>query len=1084
MFYKEKEENELREELFKSPSVAYKGAPFWAWNKKLNKEELVDQVEQFKKMGMGGFHIHCRVGLDTEYLGEEFFSCVEACEEKAKEEGLLCYLYDEDRWPSGSAGGLVTKDLENRTRFLVLAPVGYEEKEEEGYMAAAKAVRSKNRTHLGYYRIFLDEQGFLSSYEFSVEKPEDTENVWEAYLEISGDTPWFNNQAYVNTLDKKAIRKFLDITHEQYYKRLGEDFGSEIKSIFTDEPQTTHKGMLVTPFDQEPVITPFTDDFDKTFQEKYGYSVIQKLPEIFWETKDDSGLQVRYHYHDHVMERFSEAFGDQIGKWCLDHGIYLTGHMLNEWTLYSQTLAIGECMRPMKNFGMPGVDMLCDRRELSTLKQAESVSRQQGREGVMCEIYGVTGWTFDFRNHKLAGDWQAALGVTFRVPHLTWVSMEGEGKRDYPACIGRHSPWYEKYNLIEDHFARLNTALTRGKACVRVGVIHPVESYWMYWGNKEQTSLKRQVLEENFENLIKWMLFGLIDFDFISESLLGEEADSGADESGKELCDYGELTGDKSEKRGFSVGQMNYDVVVIPECATLRSSTVEKLENFVKRGGKVIFMGETAKFVDAAPSDRVKKLEEKAVHIPFSRVSLMEALEPERDIDIDVFPLDGVDPSRMKHKENGNRADNLFYQMRQDGNGKWLFICHVNKPRNEAIAWNERWDIKIKGEYQAVCYDTMTGEIFPVKVEHVNGNTVVHHVASFHDSLLLKLIPVEDGVKAGENLEMQAEKNPEGKWVQEEEFKIPQNQKNLPQPCSYKLEERNSLLLDQAEYAFDDGKWQQREELLRIDNLFREKLHYPLRMEALAQPWTEKEEETLSHALKLRFTIPSEIEMDEVELAMEHPEVNEIFWNEEPVKYEDSGFYVDESIRTCKLKNLHKGENILVVKIPFGRKTNVEWMYLLGAFGTKTAGQYGIITALPEKLYFGDITRQNLAFYGGNLEYTSKLHTEAGILNLEVSHYRGALLEIFLDGENKGALFMAPYRINLGKVDEGLHEITIKVYGNRSNTFGVVHNADRTEAWYGPNLWRTEGNKWSYEYQLEQMGVLTTPVYWVEKEID
>lgn len=83
----------------------------------------------------------------------------------------------------------------------------------------------------------------FNSYEFSVEKPEDTENVWEAYLEISGDTPWFNNQAYVNTLDKKAIRKFLDITHEQYYKRLGEDFGSEIKSIFTDEPQTTHKGM-------------------------------------------------------------------------------------------------------------------------------------------------------------------------------------------------------------------------------------------------------------------------------------------------------------------------------------------------------------------------------------------------------------------------------------------------------------------------------------------------------------------------------------------------------------------------------------------------------------------------------------------------------------------------------------------------------------------------------------------------------------------------------------------------------------------------------------------------------------------------
>ena len=107
-----------------------------------------------------------------------------------------------------------------------------------------------------------------------------------------------------------------------------------------------------------------------------------------------------------------------------------------------------------------------------------------GREGVTCEIYGVTGWDFDFRKHKLSGDWQAALGVTFRVPHLTWVSMEGEAKRDYPASIGKQSPWYREYKELETYFARLNTVLTRGKPVVQVGVIHPVESYWMYWGNR------------------------------------------------------------------------------------------------------------------------------------------------------------------------------------------------------------------------------------------------------------------------------------------------------------------------------------------------------------------------------------------------------------------------------------------------------------------------------------------------------------------------------------------------------------------------------------------------------------------------
>ena len=82
-------------------------------------------------------------------------------------------------------------------------------------------------------------------------------------------------------------------------------------------------------------------------------------------------------------------------------------------------------------------------------------------------LYGVTNWDFDFRGHKLQGDWQAALGVTVRVQHLTWTSMAGEAKRDYPAAIGYQSPWYQEYPLLEDHFARVNTAMTRGKMCIR-----------------------------------------------------------------------------------------------------------------------------------------------------------------------------------------------------------------------------------------------------------------------------------------------------------------------------------------------------------------------------------------------------------------------------------------------------------------------------------------------------------------------------------------------------------------------------------------------------------------------------------------
>ena len=113
-----------------------------------------------------------------------------------------------------------------------------------------------------------------------------------------------------------------------------------------------------------------------------------------------------------------------------------------------------------------------------------------------------------------------ALGVTIRCHHLSYMSMEGEAKRDWPASINYQSPWWEKYSYIENYFARVNTVLTRGHADVGVAVVHPIESYWMSYGPVAQTQGLRDQMDENFRRLIDWMLFGMVDFDFLSESLL------------------------------------------------------------------------------------------------------------------------------------------------------------------------------------------------------------------------------------------------------------------------------------------------------------------------------------------------------------------------------------------------------------------------------------------------------------------------------------------------------------------------------------------------------------------------------------
>ena len=45
MLYKKKNEASLSAELFQNPGAEYRGAPFWAWNTRLEKEELERQID-------------------------------------------------------------------------------------------------------------------------------------------------------------------------------------------------------------------------------------------------------------------------------------------------------------------------------------------------------------------------------------------------------------------------------------------------------------------------------------------------------------------------------------------------------------------------------------------------------------------------------------------------------------------------------------------------------------------------------------------------------------------------------------------------------------------------------------------------------------------------------------------------------------------------------------------------------------------------------------------------------------------------------------------------------------------------------
>ncbi len=1039
-----RDENVKFETIFTAPGALYRDTPFWAWNSDLDGEELKRQIRIFKEMGMGGFHMHARTGLNLPYLGPEFMERVRECVETAKELDMLAWLYDEDRWPSGAAGGLVTKNPEFRARHLLFTPNQRTEPVDTG--------NDNSGAFLAAYSVKLDLSGALEQYRRigENEEPEAGAEKFYAYLIVSENYEWYNDQTYVDTLNPKAIQKFIDITYEAYFKAVGDEFNKAIPAIFTDEPQFTRKSSLKFAREKRDAVFPYTNDLPDTYRAAYQAELFDTFPEVIWELPEGKFSLARYRYHDHVAERFSSAFADQIGSWCEKHNIRFSGHMMEEHSLESQTCALGEAMRSYRSFQFPGIDMLCDAYEFSTAKQAQSAARQYGRVGVLSELNGVTDWDWDFKGHKGHGDWQAALGVTVRVPHLSWVSMGGEAKRDYPASISYQSPWHEKYPVIADHFARVNTAMSRGRAKVRVGVIHPIESYWLAYGPQDMTAGRREMLHETFFNLTDWLLHGLIDFDFIAESLLPELSPV---QLGKT----------------FVVGEMGYDVVIVPPTFTLRSSTLERLEKFRAAGGRVIFAGDVAVCCDAVESERAVNLAAKAETVPFTRNAVLNSLENLREVTVirrnDAYPM-----------------NKLVYQLREEGAARYLFLVNTERMGNASDTL-----VKLRGNWQVEYLDTADGSIRPVAGTQENGWTQIDFPFYPHGHLLLKLTPSDKCV--GETIGTRLLTND-----QAENATVDRLAGIMP----ISLDEPNVLLLDRPKWRFSgDSDWQPEEEILRLDDLVRKRLGERTRGGHIVQPWVYGKSTEVLCSLELAFTVETLVDIEAPLFAIEEPKQAEFFLDGKKFEFHDNGFWTDRSLRTSSMPKLTAGTHEILVKIAYTRSGNVERCFLLGDFGVELRGDTARIVAPVRELYWGDATRQGLPFYGGNITYHCKFHQHqdqelqlripsrandmpgaltTGVAAKEVPFggYRGVLLCARLDGKDVGNLAFAPYQCDLGMVKKGEHSLDLTLYGSRVNNAGTVHITFRIR-WAGPGAWRTRGDMFSYEYQIQPLGITTAP---------
>lgn len=1017
-----------RKKQFLDPDIRYRGKPFWAWNGKLEKEELFRQIDVIKEMGFGGYFMHSRTGLETEYLGDEWFELTRECAEYGQRAGMESWLYDEDRWPSGSAGGLVTKEVKNRAMYISMTRMTAEEwkhyekpsfEDPEDQSAAVDAGRPVDLAAAFACRIKDEILYGARTLEIGADLQEGEKAViFELRYAACNDN--YNGYCYLNTMNKEAVEAYLASTHEKYAQTCGDLFGKEILGIFTDEP---HRGGCFTQFAEGEINeVPYTPGMFEEFEHRFGYSLKEDLPELFFPCEKEELLPIKHDFFEFCQQLFLECFAIPMSAWCREHRMLLTGHALQENSLCAQAAMQGSLMRFYEYMDYPGMDFLTAGTDCYWVaKQVVSVARQMGKPWVLSELYGCTGWQMDFQSYKNVGDWQAVQGINLRCPHLSWYTMKGEAKRDYPGSIFHQSAWYPEYRYVEDYFSRIHAAMDQGETVCDLLVLSPIESVWSraYSGAFYALSAadeKLKQLEKRYQEIYHWLTEYQIAFDYGDEEILSRH---GSVQDGV-----------------LYVGKTGYRKVLIAGMETARSSTWKLLFEFQSQGGSVIFAGNVPDYMDAKPSKEWERLAKKCIETAFEKESVAAACASGSEIrtDSEIRPylmsfVKKVDEGRCVMILNADRERDYENVTLELGEGAFL----------------EQWDPR-------------TGKIFCPDYEIKKG----------YVTLTLDL------ERGGERIYMIYKEVPKQHGVLKKEPKLIKGESvKLPEHFRYSLSEENICVLDMVSVQDEKGFHIPQTEVLKADEKLREKYGLPYRSGHMKQPWYQKKfgEQILGSSGKatLTYEVLADVLPKEAVVAVESLEnIESIQVNGTKIAMEPMGKWIDIAFDKLRIPDglWKNGKNEIALTMDDWATAGIETIYLLGNFGVRLEGTKKILTTLPQTIRWGDLCDQGLPFYSGCVDYHIE-GMEGKKLFVKISDFGGAMVK--LKGRTEETLAFAPYEACV----EDLYAMTVVL--TRRNTFGPLHALPKNATYYHPGSFLTQKDMWCDSYVLYETGLLKEP---------
>ncbi len=975
---------------FKNPPSEYRTAPFWSWNGVMEKDEIAFQLRDFKAHGMGGAFAHPRLGMVTEYLSEDFFRAFGDALDTVKEEDMKLYMYDENAWPSGMAGGLVGKaDISTRP---VLAKLKIVEPVDPAFGGKVIFAAEIEGNKIGKVLTEYPKEEWCNHTD---------KNILVVYYFYTYGYNSTGGYPYPDVTNPRTVELFLKLTHEEYYKRFGADFGTYIPAVFSDETNIERGENY-----RETI--PFPAHLEKKFEEVNGYKLEDfMIPCVFG---DYEGIafphtpeKIRYDYYYTLHELWIDNFVKPIAKWCEDHNIAWTGHDLEHVWPQAAYGSVPSEMTTYEFRQMPGWDLLLceDLRnnpvdlDIFQMYEVRSAANQFGHKRTICEAYGAGGYHSTMYDYKRLGDFVIADGINLICQHLSLYSYLGERKRDCPQSFDYRQPWWGEYTDMANYFGRASYIMAQGKMEQRILILNPSTSSYVIKPSEAGNCITHATDVNQIGNpdmsdfltVIRDLTYAMWDFDIGDEYSMSRHA--------------------KVENGKLRVGKMLYDTVLVSKNMTgMRKSTVKLLLEFAAAGGVIVTTDTDKSEVAKCIEGEYGKEETDAV-----RAVMTSVATGDNGADNLCAYFDSIMENRVKADIKFPKGVQHMRKVLDDGREVYFFVNHSMKPlcanitlKGECAA---RWNL-YTGEASGIDVKLENGYItFPLELEHCGTALIVVG----DDCPVVKNLP-----KASENAEMTL--------------------------CAIEMEEDNCFNIDHVVLEGDGLSGERKYFIEAGVDLYR--AHgFNDRPWKTIQPqriWVDNNNFDESTSFTATYSFNAEYIPSKLTLTVESPELWHVLVNGTEVTPfgKDS---LDRGMGIYDISDIAKvGENKVVLKADkFDIMCEIEALFLRGHFAVEKRGEVFVITE-PKEAKMGSWGDFGYKFYpyGAKYVYKTTFNTAPTSARLVLPEFTATIASVEVNGTYAGFVGMEGGNfIEIGKyLSEGENEIKVRVAGSMRNLLG------------------------------------------------